>query len=46
MLKYIFKYFNKNLSIGLKKKAGRNFSGKICVKGRGGGNKTMFRNID
>lgn len=46
MLKYIVKYFNKNLSIGLCKKGGRNLSGKICVKGRGGGNKLVYRHID
>ena len=31
---------------GLKNKAGRNFYGRVCIQGRGGGNKRKFRFID
>lgn len=36
----------KLLIVGKKKNAGRNFSGKICVHGRGGGNKRNYIYID
>ena len=36
----------KSLVVGLKKKAGRNNTGKITVRHRGGGNKRLYRIID
>lgn len=36
----------KSLTIGLKKKGGRNNTGKITVRHRGGGNKRLYRIID
>jgi large subunit ribosomal protein L2 len=45
-LSYILKNFNKKLSIGIRPKSGRNFSGKICVHHKTGGNKNRYYNID
>jgi large subunit ribosomal protein L2 len=36
----------KSLVVGLKKKAGRNNTGKITVRHRGGGNKRLYRIVD
>ncbi len=36
----------KSLTVGLKKKGGRNNTGKITVRHRGGGNKRLYRIID
>jgi large subunit ribosomal protein L2 len=43
---YFFKQYSKRLSKGISKKSGRNFLGRVCVRGRGGGNKRVFRFID
>jgi large subunit ribosomal protein L2 len=43
---YFINKLNKELSKGLKKKSGRNFLGRICVRGQGGGNKKLYRFID
>lgn len=43
---YFINKIKKNLSKGLKKKGGRNFLGRLCVRGKGGGNKKNFRFID
>jgi large subunit ribosomal protein L2 len=43
---YFFKLLNKKLSQGISKKGGRNFLGRVCVRGQGGGNKLLFRFID
>ena len=43
---YFFKIVNKKLSKGYSKKGGRNFLGRVCVRGRGGGNKVLFKFID
>jgi len=45
-LKYIFSIFNKKLSIGIRPRSGRNFSGKICVYHKSGGNKNQYICID
>ena len=36
----------KKLSKGLKSKGGRNFLGRVCVRGQGGGHKKLYRFID
>jgi large subunit ribosomal protein L2 len=36
----------KILSKGLKSKGGRNFLGRVCIRGQGGGNKRNYRFID
>jgi large subunit ribosomal protein L2 len=47
MIPYYFYYNLKNKLIkGLKNKAGRNFYGRICIQGRGCGNKRNYRFID
>ena len=49
MVKYINYFFyslNKKLSYGIRPKSGRNFSGKICVHHKSGGNKNKFYYID
>ncbi len=43
---YFFKKIKKKLTKGIKCKGGRNFLGRICVRGQGGGNKRIFRYID
>ena len=43
---YFINKINKNLSKGLKKKGGRNFLGRVCIRGQGGGNKKLYRFID
>lgn len=43
---YFVKIFKKKLSRGMRSKGGRNFLGRVCVRGRGGGNKKLFRFID
>lgn len=42
---YIDKIKN-SLIKGVKNKAGRNFLGRICIQGRGGGNKRKYRFLD
>lgn len=46
----IFSFFLKNLKKklgkGITKTGGRNFLGRVCVRGRGAGNKRIFRFID
>jgi large subunit ribosomal protein L2 len=36
----------KSLTVGLRKRAGRNFRGKITIRHRGGGNKRRYRDLD
>src|SRR5687767_3820615 len=43
---YFFNIIKNKLIKGLKNKAGRNFYGRICINGRGGGNKRKYRFID
>ena len=43
---YFFKKIKKKLTKGIKSKGGRNFLGRVCVRGQGGGNKRIFRYID
>jgi len=43
---YFFKTLKKKLSTGLSKKSGRNFQGRVCVRGQGGGHKRILRFID
>jgi large subunit ribosomal protein L2 len=43
---YFFNYIKKQLTKGLKHKGGRNFFGRVCIRGRGGGNKKLYRFID
>lgn len=45
-LKYFFHTLNKKMKIGVNLKAGRNFSGAICVHHRFGGNKMKKYSID
>jgi len=52
-LVYVKKYFklyiqcvSKKLKVGTYNRLGTNFSGKICVFHRGGGNKHFYRVID
>lgn len=45
-LKYIFSIFDKKLSIGIRPKSGRNFSGKICVHHKYSGIKNQYIYID
>jgi len=45
----IFFFLNKmkkKLTRGLKLSGGRNFFGRVCVRGQGGGNKKLYRFID
>lgn len=42
LLKYTFKKVSKKLKCGTFTKTGKNFSGKICVFRRGGGNKKII----
>jgi large subunit ribosomal protein L2 len=39
-------YPEKSLTVGLRKRAGRNFRGKITIRHRGGGHKRRFRELD
>jgi len=43
---YLLNLIKKQLIKGLKNKAGRNFFGRVCIFGRGGGNKRKYRYID
>jgi large subunit ribosomal protein L2 len=43
---YFFNSCKTKLVKGLKNKAGRNFYGRICIQGRGCGNKRIYRYID
>lgn len=43
---YFFNKMKKALTKGLKKEGGRNFLGRVCVRGQGGGNKKIYRVID
>lgn len=43
---YFFNNIKRKLIKGLKNKAGRNIHGRVCVYGRGGGNKRKLRFID
>ena len=43
---YFTKKIKKKLIIGLKTEGGRNFLGRVCVRGQGGGNKRIYRFID
>lgn len=45
-INYFFFYMNKKISIGIRPLSGRNFSGKICVHHKSGGNKKQYLNID
>lgn len=47
MLSYYFiNLIKKKLIKGIKNKGGRNFLGRVCIQGRGGGNKRKYRFID
>jgi len=46
ILNYVFAKVSKNFKYGTYKRTGKNFSGKICVFHRGGGNKKIYRCID
>jgi len=46
MLNYIYKYTFKCLTKGKFSKKGRNFLGRVCTIGRGGGNKRLYRFIN
>jgi len=43
---FFFKNLKKKLGKGITKTGGRNFLGRVCVRGRGAGNKRIFRFID
>jgi len=43
---YFFKKIKKYLTKGISNKAGRNFLGRVCIKGQGAGNKRIYRYID
>jgi large subunit ribosomal protein L2 len=43
---YFINKMKKKLSKGLKSNGGRNFLGRVCVRGQGGGNKKIYRFID
>jgi len=43
---YLYKKIKKFLSVGKKEEAGRNFKGRICIRGRGNGHKILYRFID
>jgi large subunit ribosomal protein L2 len=43
---YFLRIFNKKLSKGISRKGGRNFLGRVCVRGRSNGNKLLYRYID
>jgi large subunit ribosomal protein L2 len=43
---YFFNNIQKKLKKGMSSKSGRNFLGKVCIKGRGAANKVLFRFID
>src|SRR5579884_2966724 len=43
---YCKKIISKLIRFGIVSQSGRNFLGRICVKGRGGGNKKNYRLID
>lgn len=46
MLTYLISKIAKKLVKGLKSSGGRNFLGRVCVRGQGGGNKRKYRLID
>lgn len=46
LIRYALTKINKKFKRGLFKHAGKNFTGKICVAHRGGGNKQAYRHID
>jgi large subunit ribosomal protein L2 len=46
MLYYFFNSIKKKLIKGLVSKGGRNKKGRICIRGRGKGNKNLYRYID
>lgn len=43
---YFFNFFKKNFSKGFKENGGRNFLGRVCIRGRGNGIKKLYRFID
>lgn len=43
---YFFKTIKKKLTKGITNKAGRNFLGRVCIRGQGAGNKRIYRYID
>src|SRR6185369_285757 len=43
---YFINYIKKKLVKGIHKTGGRNFLGRLCIKGQGGGNKKLYRYID
>jgi len=43
---YFFNFIKKLLIKGLKRQGGRNFLGRVCIRGIGGGNKRLYRYID
>jgi len=45
-LKYLFFNKTKKLYLGLKHSGGRNFQGRVCIRGQGGGNKRIYRYLD
>jgi large subunit ribosomal protein L2 len=46
MLNYFFSKISLKLIKGKSFSGGRNFLGRICVKGRGSGHKRVFRSVD
>jgi large subunit ribosomal protein L2 len=46
MLNYFFYKISFKLIKGISFSGGRNFLGRVCVKGRGSGNKRLFRHMD
>jgi large subunit ribosomal protein L2 len=46
MLHYFFRNIKKKLIKGFSSKGGRNLNGRVCIRGRGEGNKNLYRYID
>jgi len=46
LVDYVFNKADKRLKYGKASKGGRNFLGRICVYGRGGGHKHLYRFVD
>lgn len=46
IISFFFKKIKKRLTKSIHHKGGRNFLGRVCIRGQGGGNKRLFRYID
>lgn len=46
MLFYFYNRLQRGLRLGICSSAGRNMLGRVCIRGRGCGNKRLFLNID